>query len=101
MALIFSLTRLGGREARRRSVLAIGVQKADTMAFKKPVHGTKSRLDLSRTCVCFRADISLKSLHVLPATTAGMAERAATSLNICLSDPHGRDEAVAQEGAQK
>jgi hypothetical protein len=36
MALIFSLTRLGGREARRRSVLAIGVQKADAIACKKP-----------------------------------------------------------------
>jgi hypothetical protein len=29
-----------------------------------------------------------------------MAERAATPLSICLSDPHGRDEAVVQEGAQ-
>jgi hypothetical protein len=50
--------------------------------------------------VCFRADISLKSLHVLPVTTAGMAEQATTSLNICLSDPHGQGEAVAQVGAQ-
>ena len=32
--------------------------------------------------------------------TAGMAERAATPLSICLSDPQGRDEAIAQEGAQ-
>jgi hypothetical protein len=32
--------------------------------------------------------------------TACMAERASTPLSICLSDPHGRDEAVAQEGAQ-
>jgi hypothetical protein len=29
----------------------------------------------------------------------GMAERAATPLSICLSDPQGRHEAVAQEGA--
>jgi hypothetical protein len=32
--------------------------------------------------------------------TAGMAERASTPLSICLSDPQGRDEAVAQKGAQ-
>ena len=32
--------------------------------------------------------------------TAGMAERASTPLSVCLSDPPGRDEAVAQEGAQ-
>ena len=32
--------------------------------------------------------------------TAGMAERASTPLSICLSDPQGRDEAVAQEEAQ-
>src|SRR5665213_2748233 len=32
--------------------------------------------------------------------TAGMAERAATPLSICLSDPQGRDETVTQEGAQ-
>ena len=32
--------------------------------------------------------------------TAGMAERAATALGICLSDPQGRHEAIAQEGAQ-
>ena len=32
--------------------------------------------------------------------TAGMTERASTPLSICLSDPQGRDEAVAQEGAQ-
>jgi hypothetical protein len=32
--------------------------------------------------------------------TAGMMERASTSLSICLSDPQGRDEAAAQEGAQ-
>jgi hypothetical protein len=32
--------------------------------------------------------------------TASMAERASTPLNIFLSDPQGRDEAVAQEGAQ-
>ena len=32
--------------------------------------------------------------------TAGMMERAFTSSSICLSDPQGRDEAVAQEGAQ-
>ena len=30
----------------------------------------------------------------------GMTERASTPLSICLSDPQGRDEAVAQEGAQ-
>jgi hypothetical protein len=29
-----------------------------------------------------------------------MAEPASTPLTICLSDPHGRDEAVAQEGTQ-
>jgi hypothetical protein len=29
-----------------------------------------------------------------------MTERASTPLTICLSDPQGRDEAVAQEGAQ-
>jgi hypothetical protein len=29
-----------------------------------------------------------------------MAERASTPSSICLLDPHGRDEAVAQEGAQ-
>ena len=33
--------------------------------------------------------------------TTGMAERVSTPLGICLSDPQGRDEAVAQEGAQK
>jgi hypothetical protein len=32
--------------------------------------------------------------------TAGMTERVSTPLSICLSDPQGRDEAVAQEGAQ-
>jgi hypothetical protein len=32
--------------------------------------------------------------------TAGMAEWASTPLSICLSDRQGRDEAVAQEGAQ-
>ena len=32
--------------------------------------------------------------------TAGMVEQASTFLSICLSDPQGRDEAVAQEGAQ-
>jgi len=32
--------------------------------------------------------------------TAGMAERVSTPLSICLSDPQGRDEAVAQEGAK-
>ena len=32
--------------------------------------------------------------------TAGMTERASTPLNICLSDPQGRDETVAQEGVQ-
>jgi hypothetical protein len=32
--------------------------------------------------------------------TAGMTERASTPSSICLSDPQGRDEAVAQEGAQ-
>jgi hypothetical protein len=32
--------------------------------------------------------------------TAGMTEQASTPLSICLSDPQGRDEAVAQEGAQ-
>jgi hypothetical protein len=49
MALIFSLTRLGGREARRRSILAIGVQfeEARIRNYVLP----KSRLDLSRTCV--------------------------------------------------
>jgi hypothetical protein len=33
--------------------------------------------------------------------TADMTERASTPSSICLSDPQGRDEAVAQEGAQK
>ena len=32
--------------------------------------------------------------------TAGVTERASTPSSICLSDPQGRDEAVAQEGAQ-
>src|SRR5271156_2624999 len=32
--------------------------------------------------------------------TAGMTERASTPSSICLSDPPGRDEGVAQEGAQ-
>jgi hypothetical protein len=32
--------------------------------------------------------------------TAGMAERASTPSSICMSDPQGRDEAVAQKGAQ-
>jgi len=32
--------------------------------------------------------------------TAGMTERASTPLSICPSDPQGRDEAVAQEGAK-
>jgi hypothetical protein len=32
--------------------------------------------------------------------TAGIGERASTPLSICLSDPQGRDDAVAQEGAQ-
>jgi hypothetical protein len=32
--------------------------------------------------------------------TAGMAEGASTPLSICLPDPQGRDEAVAQEEAQ-
>jgi hypothetical protein len=32
--------------------------------------------------------------------TAGMTEWASTPLSICLSDPQGQDEAVAQEGAQ-
>jgi hypothetical protein len=32
--------------------------------------------------------------------TAGMTERVSTPLSICLSDPQGRDEAAAQEGAQ-
>jgi hypothetical protein len=31
--------------------------------------------------------------------TADMTERASTPSSICLSDPQGRDEAVAQEGA--
>ena len=31
---------------------------------------------------------------------AGLAKWAATPLSICLSDPQGRDEAVAQKGAQ-
>ena len=31
--------------------------------------------------------------------TAGMTERVSTPLSICLSDPQGRDKAVAQEGA--
>ena len=30
--------------------------------------------------------------------TVGMAERASMPLIICLSDPHGRDEEVAQDG---
>jgi Protein of unknown function (DUF3435) len=33
--------------------------------------------------------------------TAAMMERASTPSSICLSDPQRRDEAVAQEGAQK
>ena len=33
--------------------------------------------------------------------TANMTEQASTPSSICLSDPQGRDEAVAQEGAQK
>jgi hypothetical protein len=33
--------------------------------------------------------------------TAGMTERASMPLNICLSDPQGRDEAVAQEREPK
>jgi hypothetical protein len=32
--------------------------------------------------------------------TAGMTERVSTPSSTCLSDPQGRDEAVAQEGAQ-
>ena len=32
--------------------------------------------------------------------TAAMTEQASTPLSICLSDPQGQDEAVAQEGAQ-
>jgi hypothetical protein len=32
--------------------------------------------------------------------TAGMTERASTPSSICLSDPQGRGEAVAQDGAQ-
>jgi hypothetical protein len=32
--------------------------------------------------------------------TVGMAERASTPSSICLSDPQGRDEAAAQEGAR-
>src|SRR5277367_1648166 len=32
--------------------------------------------------------------------TAGITERASTPSSICLSDPQGRDEAVAQERAQ-
>jgi hypothetical protein len=32
--------------------------------------------------------------------TAGMTEQDSTSSSICLLDPQGRDEAVAQEGAQ-
>ena len=32
--------------------------------------------------------------------TADMTEQASTPSSICLSDPQGRDEAVAQEGAQ-
>ena len=32
--------------------------------------------------------------------TAGVTERTFTPSSICLSDPQGRDEAVAQEGAQ-
>jgi hypothetical protein len=32
--------------------------------------------------------------------TAGMTERASTPSSICLSDPQGRDKAVAQEEAQ-
>jgi hypothetical protein len=38
--------------------------------------------------------------HALLIQTAGMTERASAPLSICLSDPQGRDEAVAQEGAQ-
>ena len=33
--------------------------------------------------------------------TADMTEQASTPSSICLSDPQGRDEVVAQEGAQK
>jgi hypothetical protein len=33
--------------------------------------------------------------------TADMTEQASTPSSICLSDPQGRDEPVAQEGAQK
>ena len=33
--------------------------------------------------------------------TAGMTERASMPLSICLSDPQGRDEAVAQEREPK
>jgi hypothetical protein len=32
--------------------------------------------------------------------TADMTEQASTPSSICLSDPQGRDEAVAQEGAR-
>jgi hypothetical protein len=32
--------------------------------------------------------------------TADMTKRASTPLSVCLSGPQGRDEAVAQEGAQ-
>jgi hypothetical protein len=37
--------------------------------------------------------------HALLIKTVGMTERTSTLLSICLSDPQGRDEAVAQEGA--
>jgi hypothetical protein len=33
--------------------------------------------------------------------TADMTEQASTPSSICLSDPQGRDEVVAQEGVQK
>ena len=39
--------------------------------------------------------------HALLNQTAGMTERASTPLSICLSDPQGRDEEVAQEGPKQ
>ena len=39
--------------------------------------------------------------HALLIKTAGMTEQASMPSSICLSDPRGRDEAVAQEGNPK
>jgi hypothetical protein len=39
--------------------------------------------------------------HALLIKLQARRERASTPLGTCLSDPQGRDEAIAQEGAQK